>query len=85
MIRLCSKAAHDRADLSLPAFLNTRHCFSGVGAGGGKMRDSDFIHFETRKMTITPLTSTNMPQNPLRFFAIFVDFCAQNDPFPPRK
>ena len=45
-------------------------------------RGSDFIHSETRKMTITPLSSTKMLQNSLRFFAIFVDFCAQNGPIP---
>jgi hypothetical protein len=33
-------------------------------------------------MAITPLSSTNIPQNPRRFFAIFVDFCAQNGPKP---
>ena len=43
-------------------------------------RGSDFIHSETRKMTITPLSSTKSPQISPRFFAIFVDFCAQNSP-----
>ena len=46
---------------------------------------SDFIHSETQKSSITPLSSTNMPQNPLRFFAIFVDFCAQIGTFRPQK
>jgi hypothetical protein len=31
-------------------------------------------------MNITPLTSTNISQNPPRFFAIFVDFYPQNAP-----
>jgi hypothetical protein len=42
---------------------------------------SDFIHSETPKMAITTLSSTNLPRHLLRFFAIFIDFCAQNDPF----
>jgi hypothetical protein len=80
MIRLYSKTVHTRVVPSLPAFLTTNHCLSGVGASGGKMRDSDFIHFETPKTTITRLASTNISQNPPRFLAIFVDFRAQNDP-----
>jgi hypothetical protein len=44
-------------------------------------KTDDFIHSETSKMDVTHLSSTNLPQNSPRFFAIFVDFCAQNGPF----
>ena len=95
MIRLFNTAnsasSADSAASPLPRRLTSRlmatgywlavsHCLSGTGDGGGKMRDSDFIHFKTQKMNITPLTSTNMPQNPLRLFAIFLNFCAQSGP-----
>jgi hypothetical protein len=45
-----------------------------------RQRGSDFIHSETRKMTITHLSSTNCPRNSRRFLAIFVGFYAQNGP-----
>jgi hypothetical protein len=44
----------------------------------------DFIHSQTQKMTITLLSSTNIAQKPLRFFAFFCDFCAQNGRFDPK-
>ena len=48
-----------------------------------KTRGSDFIHFESQKIDITPLSSTKSLQNSSRFFAIFVDFCAPIGPFYP--
>ena len=56
--------------------------FPNASVQAKKSEGGDFIHSETRKMTITPLSSTKMLQNSLRFFAIFVDFCAQNGPIP---
>jgi len=46
---------------------------------------SDLIHFETQKLLVTRLSSTKTPQNPHRFFAIFIDFCWQFGPFSTSK
>jgi hypothetical protein len=81
-----------------PAFLTTYHYpptagFPASSAGsaypGGPFeaknnKRDDFIHSEMVKTDVTLLSSTNPLQNPRRFFAIFIDFCAQIGPFSPQ-
>jgi hypothetical protein len=44
----------------------------GGSVAAPKNKKSDFLHSETQKTAITPLTSTNQPRNPRRFLSIFV-------------
>jgi hypothetical protein len=64
----------------LGVFLTTNHNPLTTVLGGPNQTKNNLLSQFWCKLHLTHSESTQVPQNPLRFFAIFCDFCAQNGP-----